>query len=260
MKYYNLVVGEEKISFKVPTSWNEVSFQKYIQYVELLEKSVEMVSENDLYKEIYSLFTGLTIDTWEMNLDAQVYYNIDNDLSFIGTNPSCERPTDIKRGDKFYPIVEDFLNLPIGKYRDIMNVVSEGGLSKLEQVKSIPKMIAVIACDDYETESELEQIAEDIELIPADEVTEIAAFFLSKLNQLKSGTQEKPSVEDSSIAKNKLDTEKLLKIMDSSIRFTISPIKILLSMMRFLIKKFRKFIGLSNYKVASVMQTKDMLI
>lgn len=260
MRYYNLVIGKEKVSFKVPTSWSEVSHKKYCDYVEVLGKSVEG-NMDDLYKKIYELFTDLGESYWSMNLDASVFYNIDADLSFIGKEPMAEEmPTDIKIDDKFYPISEDFMNLSIGRYRDIMNIIEQSqNLDRVGQVRALSKMIAVIACDDYETEQDLERIALDVEKMPCDDIASISGFFLSKLNRLKSGTSQKQSEKASLTTVSKLVTERLLKIMAFFIRCIISPTKTLQSTRKYLTKKCRACIGLSNYKVVSVTQSKDML-
>ena len=184
MRYYNLIEGDKEIDFKIPESWNEVSFSKYLEYIKMLEENKENVET--LYNKIYSLFTGLDESIFSKNLDISVYMVIDEALAFITKEPKTELPTYIERNGVYYPINEDFLNLPLGKYRDILAIIGEADRSsKSLEISIIPKMVSVLACDGYDTEGELEEIAKDLEGMPCDELLTIGGFFFEQIEKVE---------------------------------------------------------------------------
>jgi len=258
MRYYNLIEGDKEIDFKIPESWNEVSFSKYLEYIKMLEENKENVET--LYNKIYSLFTGLEESIFSKNLDISVYMVIDEALAFITKEPKTELPTDIERNGVYYPINEDFLNLPLGKYRDILAIIGEADrTSKSLEISIIPKMVSVLACDGYDTEDELEEIAKDLEAMPCDELLTIGGFFLSKLKRSKIGTKRKLSAKDSHTHNNKRATVRLSKITAFFIRSTTWLTVILRNTLKFLNRKLPTYIALYSYKVVSVTQTRDIL-
>ena len=81
--------------------------------------------------------------------------------------------------------------MPLGKYRDLIEVINSVSNDATLQVELYPKMIAIFACDIYEDEDELNEIAKEIEQLPTDLVYSLGVFFCQKLSVLNNGTRNK---------------------------------------------------------------------
>ena len=247
--------GNKKLKFKAPDSWSEVPFYKFVKFQQKLKPT-----------EVYELFTGIESKEWEKPHHANLYANIDGQLAFLSEEPKLDEiPTHIHRieedkiGNKVnknYKVKKDFLNVPLGKYRDLIEVTKQITDEANNTIEIMPKMIAIFGCDKYEDEEELEEIAKEIEKMPSDIIYTLGCFFLQKLNALSNGIQKK-WVE---VILTKMKTilrqvlTKLLMSLVISILFIISPLEILRSTNLSFKRKWLKFIGRNKYKVVSISQ------
>jgi len=247
--------GKKKLKFKAPDSWSEVPFYKFVKFQQKLKPT-----------EVYELFTGIESKEWEKPHHADLYTNIDSQLAFLSEEPKLDEiPTHIHRIEedktgnkvnKYYKVKKDFLNVPLGKYRDLIEVTKQITDEANNTIEIMPKMIAIFGCDKYEDEEELEEIAKEIEKMPTDIVYTLGCFFLQKLNELSNGTQKKWHevilIKTKTILRQVLT--KLLMSLVISILFIISPLEILRSTKTSFKKKWLKFIGRNRYKVVSISQ------
>ena len=247
--------GNKKLKFKAPDSWSEVPFYKFVKFQQKLKPT-----------EVYELFTGIESKEWEKPHHANLYANIDGQLAFLSEEPKLDEiPTHIHRIEedkignkvnKYYKVKKDFLNVPLGKYRDLIEVTKQITDEANNTIEIMPKMIAIFGCDKYEDEEELEEIAKEIEKMPTDIVYTLGCFFLQKLNALSNGTQKKWG----EVILTKMKTilrqvlTKLLMSLVISILFIISPLEILRSTNLSFKRKWLKFIGRNKYKVVSISQ------
>jgi hypothetical protein len=255
----NLIYNNKK-KFKLPTSWDEVSFKSYLKYLEIYEGGLNRA-------EIYALFSGLDVSYWEGKKSPRVFAGMDHKLRFLATLPNKETPTHLVRkvdGErKFYAIESNFLNLEIGKYQDIMNIIGTlepDNEKQSYQLSIFPKMLAVLACDDYETEEELEAIAKEIEMMPCNTVYSLGCFFLKKLNVSRIGTKENQHHRQKILQLCKVALSKLVSILVIFIAYICSPMEILRDIKRYLKNLWVRCTGGNNYRVESVNQKRFIAI
>jgi hypothetical protein len=247
MNFLKIKFGNENKNFKAPDNWSEVPFYKFVKF-----------QNKDLKpSEVYELFTNVAAEWWERPHDPKLYVNLDGQLAFLNTEPKLDEiPTHLERGGKFYPIKKDFLNVPLGKYRDLIEITKQLTEESENTLDIMPKMIAVFACIDYEDEEELDKIAKEIEKMPTDIVYSLGCFFLQKLSELKHGTK----MRWQKLLKAKISTMitlvlgTLLKSLIIFILCFLSPRVILQSLMQFLRRKWLKFTDSSSFKVVSINQ------
>lgn len=246
--------GLKRKPFKAPDSWKDVSFKTYLDYVKIVEEGADPL-------DIYSLFTGLSRDYWEKDHNPKLFAALDGQLAFLSQLPACDVPTHLVRKERYYEVPKNFLNMKLGRYRDIVEVASTvQGDKASEQLEAFPKMIAVIACKTYETEEDLERIAQDIWQLPCDLVYTLGCFFLKKLTVLKNGTEKKRSVGNQI---QHIFKQALTKLVANMVIFTAYiryPMEILRDIKRFLKYLLRMFIGQVNYKVVSMNPKEYTLI
>jgi hypothetical protein len=254
--YFIYKFGKKEDSFKAPDRWSDVSFKTYLEFTKIVEDGADPL-------KIYSLFTGLPISHWEKPHSPKLYNALDNQLNFISEEPRHETPTHIERNGVFYEVSKDFLNLPLGKYRDMIEIISTilpESESNVDQISVFPKLISVIACKTYENEEDLDKIAKEIELMPCDVVYSLGCFFLKKLTELSNGTKKRRSMW----GKIKYITKRvMIRLVAISVIFTayiLSPMEILRSIKRFFQKTWVRCIGGNSYKVVSINQRKRTLI
>lgn len=246
--------GLKKKPFKAPDSWKDVSFKTYLDYIKVVENGADPL-------DIYSLFTGLSRDYWEKAHNPKLFTALDGQLAFLSQIPSTEVPTHLVRNDRYYEVPQNFLNLKLGRYRDIVEVASTvQGEKTSEQLEAFPKMIAVIACKEYDTEEDLEKIAKDIWGLPCDLVYALGCFFLKKLTVLKSGTQKKRSIGNQVQHIYKQGLTRLAVITVIFIAYIRSPMVILRDIKKFFLKLWLMCTGRHNYKVASMNLNEYTLI
>ena len=239
-----LSYGRENISFEAPDSWADVPFYKF----------EEFQNEGHTPEEVYELFTDIPADWWRKPHLPEFYNAIDGQLAFLSEEPITEVPTHLERDGVYYKIKKDFLNVPLGKYRDLIEITKQVTEESSNTVSVMPKMIAIFACDTYEDEDELNKIAEEIKLMPTDIVYSLGCFFLQKLNGLRPGTQKKWY----KVIAKKIFTI-LMQVLTKSlaslaifILFLISPKVMLQSTKLFIIKRWQRFIGHNKLKVESI--------
>ena len=229
--------------FKVADNWNEVPFKTYLKW------KTEDLSQT----QVYELFTGVSAEIWEQPHLPELYASIDAQLGFLNTEPLTEVPTHLEYKGNYNAINKDFLNVPLGKYRDLIEIINS--LAKEEDVtKIMAKMVSIFALDKYETNEEIEEAEKDVLEMPTDVVYSLAAFFLKRLNELKSGTRKKwiEVVKERILTILKLALTRSLTILVISIVFFLSPKVTLQSLMQYLKKQWVKYIVLRNLRVESV--------
>lgn len=240
----------------IPKEWNDVTFKDYIKYL----KGVQSGS----IEAIYNALTGISVEMWTKPHKAELFFNIDKVLKFTRLEPSCEVPTHIEMDGEFYPIEKDFLNVPLGKYRDIIEFVNQivnvedEDKDEIEQISVMSKMIAVFACKEYNSIEEIERIAERIDEMPCDIVYSLGGFFLQKLTVLSSGTKKKQSIMVLLMNKLKQVMVRLVAILVICITFIRYPKVILSTLRRSLKRAWVRCTGGRNYKVESVPQIKSI--
>jgi len=169
--------GDITRKFNVPNSWSDVSFKTYYEFMKIVEDGAKPL-------DIYSLFTGMDKEYWEKDHDPKLFISLDGQLAFLSQLPVAEIPTHLERNEEYYKIPTDFGRLKLGKYRDIVEIVSSiKGDKQSDQLAIYAKMISVIACDNYDSEEDLEEIASDIWQMPCDQVLSLGGFFLKRNNR-----------------------------------------------------------------------------
>ena len=246
--------GDITRKFNVPNSWSDVSFKTYYEFMKIVEDGAKPL-------DVYSLFTGMDKEYWEKDHDPKLFISLDGQLAFLSQLPVAEIPTHLERNEEYYKIPTDFGRLKLGKYRDIVEIVSSiKGDKQSDQLAIYAKMIAVIACDNYDSEEELEEIASDIWQMPCDQVLSLGGFFLKKLTGLKSGTTEKRSLKSLMGSTFKLGLTKLVAIMVTFIVYILSPKATLQSIKRYLMRLWLTCTGRHSYKVVSMNPKEYTLI
>lgn len=238
--------GKTKKSFKAPDSWSEVPYYKFLKYHK----------EKLSIEQIYELFTGISAEDWRKPHKPELYNAINEQLGFLTSEPTTELPKELERNGNFYPIKKDFLNVPLGKYQDLLTIVREVTEDANNSLEMMPKMVAIFACDDYKDEEELEQITKEIEKMPTDVVYTLGCFFLSGLKGLKNGTQRKwlKEISQKIWIILKLGLMRLYQITVFSILLIISPKETLRSTKKFLNAAWERFTTPFTYKIVSINQ------
>ena len=246
--------GLKRKPFKAPDSWKDVSFKTYLEYVKVVENGAEPL-------DIYSLFTGLSRDYWEKDHNPKLFAALDGQLAFLSQLPASDVPTHLERKERYYEVPQNFLNMKLGRYRDIVEIASAiQGDKTSDQLAVFPKMIAVIACKEYETEEDLERIAKDIWGLPCDIVYTLGCFFLKKLTALRSGTEKKLSIGNQI---RHIYRQVLTRLVANMVIFTAYiryPMEILRDIKKFFLKVWRMFTGQANFKVVSMNPREYTLI
>jgi hypothetical protein len=246
--------GDITRKFNVPNSWSDVSFKTYYEFIKIVEDGAKPL-------EVYSLFTGMDKEYWEKDHDPKLFISLDSQLAFLSQLPVAEVPTHLERNDEYYKVPTNFGMIKLGKYRDIVEVVGTiKGDKQSDQLAIYAKMIAVIACDTYDSEEELDDIASDIWQMPCDQVLSLGGFFLKKLTGLKSGTTKKRSLKSLMGSTSKLVLIRLVAIMVTFIACILSPKATLQSIKRYLMRVWLTCTGRHNYRVVSMNRKEYTLI
>jgi hypothetical protein len=247
-----------KKTFKgsLPKSWGEVPFYKYVQYLKLLDEQKEPKPS-----DIFAIFTGVPAYVWEFPRDPKLHENIQYALKFINTEPTGVRPNTIERKGKFYDIPNNFLNLDLGRYLDLKNIIAsvmngkEDALPH-EQIEVMADLTAIFATDDYSSVDDIKEIAEDVKHMPTDTVYILGSFFLSKLTVLSSGTVKNAEGEGYLWSKSKQVMRRLVAVLVLFIAYIIRPMAIILSIRNFIKSLLLMFTGGNNYRVVCIPQRK----
>ena len=246
MNFLKFKYKKDKISFEAPDNWSEVPFYKFVQFQ---NKELTPI-------QVYELFTGVSAEYWNKPHDPSLYASIDGQLAFLSEEPKTEIPDALERNGELYKIKKDFLNVPLGKYRDLIEVYHSASKEHDNIISLMPKMIAIFACHVYDDEDELNEIAKEIEKMPTDLVYSLGVFFCQKLSVLSNGTPKKclKDIVRKMLTIPRLVLTKLLVSMVIFILCLISPKVTLQSMMIYLKKKWLRFTGHNRLKVVSINQ------
>ena len=246
MNFLKFKYKKDKISFEAPDNWGEVPFYKFVQF-----QNKELTPT-----QVYELFTGVSSEYWNKPHDPSLYASIDGQLAFLSEEPKTEIPDALERNGELYKIKKDFLNVPLGKYRDLIEVYHSVSKEHDNIIELMPKMISIFCCHVYDDEDELNEIAKEIEKMPTDLVYSLGVFFCQKLSELSNGTQKKwlKGIVKKILTIPKLVTTKLLASMVIFILCLTSPKVIYQSMMIYLKEKLLKFTGRNRLKVVSINQ------
>lgn len=244
---FNLKYDKEEHKGTIPQEWSDVPFSDYVEYCKCVGK--------EGIERIYEIFTRIPAEVWKKPHDASLFANIDKVLAFTSVQPTTSLPTHLETSKGIYDIDDDFMNLPLSKYRDMIEIINSINTKEeyedWEQIAIIPKVISVLACKEYKSIKDIEETAKEIEGMPTDEVMAIGGFFLSKLQRLKIGIEKEPLSVRYLVNKFKLVTSKFLAILVICIHFIIYPKEILRSLKRFCRLVYLKCTGGSSYKVVS---------
>lgn len=252
MMFLKYIFGEKEKAFTVPDGWHDVPYHKF----------VEFNKHKDDPLKVYEIFTGLSAEYWSKPHNAKLYASIDGQLAFLSEEPKTELPTHIHRLEedeignkinKYYKIKRDLLNVPLGKYRDLIELTKQVYEDAENQLEIFPKMVAIFGCDRYEDPEELEEISKEIELMPTDLVYTLCVFFCQKLNELNNGTERKwrKVILQQMLTILKQALTKFLKILVICILFIISPKVTLQSTKDYLEYLWLRYTKLRKYRIVS---------
>ena len=243
MRFLRYIFGETKKPFTAPDGWHDVPFHKFVEFDK---------HKNDPLK-VYEIFTGISSEYWSKPHAAKLYASIDGQLAFLSEEPKAELPTHLERNGEYYKISKDFLNVPLGKYRDLIELVKLIHENTENHLEVFPKMVAIFACNDYNDLEELEEIASDIEQMPTDIVYSLGVFFCQKLNELKSGTERKwrKVILQQTLTILKQVLTRFLMILAICILFITSPKVTLRSTKNYLNALWLRFTRLRKYRIVS---------
>lgn len=166
-----------KIKFTLPLGWHEVNYREYLLFLE---------HKNDPLK-VFEIFTGIDIEIWKEPHNPALFDSMNEQLNFLSSEPLCSKPDVIHRKGKMYNVPQNLIRIVFDKYQDLITLYRISSKDNLSIMKSVPKMVAIFACVDYDSPEELEEIGEDILEMRADQVYTLASFFLRKLEESKLG-------------------------------------------------------------------------
>ena len=246
MNFLKFKFGKDKMRFKAPDSWHEVPYYKFLQYH----------TQNLPIEKVYELFTGISADDWKKPHAPELYNAVNGQLAFLSEEPKILIPKYIERNGEFYKVSKDFLNVPLGKYQDLLSIVRKVTKEANNSLEMMPKMVAIFACNDYKDDDELNEITKEVEKMPADVVYSLGCFFLSGLKRLNSGTQKSwlKVASQKMLTTLRLVLVKLLMSMAFSILLITSPKVMLRSIKKYLIVQWERFTTPSIYGIVSISQ------
>ena len=173
-----------KIKFSLPTGWNEVTYRQYLLYLE----------HKDDHLKVFSIFTGIDKEIWEEPHSPTLFDSMNEQLNFLSTEPICKRPDAIHRNGETYMIPTTLIRLVFDKYQDLVTLYRINSKDELTIMQAVPQMVGIFACLDYDTQEELQEIADDILEMRADHVYTLATFFFRKLQESKHGRSRTQTV------------------------------------------------------------------
>jgi len=254
MRPFKIKYGKRKEKGYLPNSWADVDFKTFIKF---FDESVKGSIEG-----VFSVLTSTSKDIWSMPHKAELFANISNALSFTKLNPHCELPTHITYDDgPLRKVEKDFMNLPLGLYQDMLLMVQQIAgeeADEVEQLKVMPKIIAMFILKEYNDIEEINKAAEKIETMPADKIYTLGAFFLTKLEKLSVGMNKNTKEVDSLTTKVKLVFKRFLASLIICITFIIKPKVIYLTLKNYLKKLWVRCTGGDIYIVASPLPIRNM--
>lgn len=191
MKNLTIEYQGGKENFRAPDGWHEVPFNKYIQFLELTYKK-----EFDA-KEVFKLMFGLSDKALNSDLRVQMVHRMNEQLNFLSEEPeNAKLPDYFKYKGEFYRVPLEIGELSLSKYRDMVETASEilQGADKtpVDMLKTYPEIIAIFLTEkEGYTQTDLIDLAREIEKLPTNEIVTLGGFFLSKFASLRSGTRPK---------------------------------------------------------------------
>lgn len=177
--------------FKAPDNWEEVPFFKYISFLELTYKK-----DFDA-KEVFKLMFGLSDEALNSDMRVQMVHRMNEQLNFLSEEPQEEKIPDwFKYKGEFYRVPLEIGEMTLSKYRDMVETASEilQGIDKtpLDMLKTYPEIIAIFLTEkEGYTQTDLVDLAKEVEKLPTSEVVTLGGFFLNKFANLKNGTRPK---------------------------------------------------------------------
>tara|TARA_R110002020_G_scaffold238832_1_gene451371 strand:+ start:1171 stop:1947 length:777 start_codon:yes stop_codon:yes gene_type:complete len=246
--------GSKRWAGKFASSWQDVTFKQYIELTKAREE------EN--HAKAYEVLTEVPQSTWRLPHKAKLFTNLDYHFRFTNTEPLKELPTHIQYKEQLYPIKKDCMNVELGRYRDMVEVVNsifEGKetVNLSEQLEIMPKMVAIFACEEYNDMEVIEDIAKDLELYPADEIYTLGSFFLQKLSELKDGIMINIKEEGLQVSKFKRVISVLMSYLVIFTAYIIRPKALLVSIKNSLRGMWAKLTHGNIYRIALQPAKKD---
>jgi len=194
MRYLKYVYNSIVKPFSTPDSWEDVPFSTFVAYNKMIEEG-----KADDQAAIYSLFMpDVKKEYWEKPHDVRLYQSINNQLAFIGTEPSKEVPTHIihDRYDIIIPTKIDTVtaNQYFGALKAVNDLVKEKG-TDASTLEIFPELIAILIFKET-GKSTIEDLAEEIRQLPTPKVYALGFFFVQKLSEWRTGITLTSRIKD----------------------------------------------------------------
>jgi hypothetical protein len=190
-----------KIKFKMPSSWQDVSFKT----------GVEILKSGDSDIKLLSRLSGISYDELINATDFEELFYFINSFTWVGTLPlkeSPEMPKSVKFGDRLiifphvvYNDTFDLGNASVGMVKDMEAVLTnktrevlngeERDLTNIELIEILPFVVAIylqkVMDRNYDYEKAMRLVDDVSEKMSFKEVLNIGYFFLQKLIALNNG-------------------------------------------------------------------------
>jgi hypothetical protein len=194
-----------KIRFKMPSSWQDVSFKA----------GLDILKSGDSDIKLLSRLSGVSVDDLSNATDFEELFYFINSFTWLGTLPlkeSPEMPRSVKMGgrliifphvvynDKFdlgnasVGMVKDMEAVLTNKTREILNG-EERELTNIELIEILPFIVAIylqkVIDRNYDYEKAMRLVDEVSNQMSFKEVLNIGYFFLQRLIVLNNGQKTK---------------------------------------------------------------------
>lgn len=145
------------MTFKLKSSWQEVSISEYFQYLEILKSSV--LTEFNKKIMILALFSGVEDDYFDdlMPKDIEHYYK---NLEFLFTTPSADLKDTYVIGNRSYKLIKEVKNLTAGQFIDLDNANSKAETRLFNLSKSLSAVLLPLKLKDHSNELITEKYCE----------------------------------------------------------------------------------------------------
>ncbi len=196
--------SKEKMTFDIPSSWHEISFERFIKIIDCGSDIIKLVA----------MFTELdeqTIKSSEIhNLNAVIAC-----LSFLNSTPQYKLPSSISG----YNIADNLDSKSIAQYADLQAIIKQFKQDDLKHNYNLfPIIVATYAINPYDF-NKAEQIKDEFLKAPCTEVLAVANFTLVKFNALNRGMGKICPQGVTRLSKLKLAMSDWLINLTSTIRY-----------------------------------------
>tara|TARA_R110000824_G_scaffold42703_2_gene125442 strand:+ start:283 stop:945 length:663 start_codon:yes stop_codon:yes gene_type:complete len=190
MIYSTYKAGNLVEKVKIPENWNDVPFHKYPDFVELCENGVNGTPEP---KEVFKLMLGISQRMVDSNFKISMLEAMNQQLNFLSIAPTVKkRATHFRFKGNNVRVPNSVSEMKLGKYRDIIETCSavltgeEKSVSAM--LKTFPEVIAIFCAPEGYTQTDLDDMSEEIAKFPTPEILVLGNFFMNQFVNLKNGT------------------------------------------------------------------------